>query len=313
MYFTDKHYTKSTENNKFIPEKSITFKCKSNTTKIQLAYGNSYGFKAEDFCSFDSEDFQIDFLLLKNHIHFSGRYDKNSVIGFGPQLNSNQIKERNEKYSFIKTLHNNLSLSYSFFFEFHESSSGVLVIGALPHEINPSKFKEKNYKFVGGLLTYNSVKWGHVFDVVDIQNPFNKEVPVVKFYDLTTYFALEFNYIHVDIGVFNFFKTRIFMGLERTCEYKKEEEINYFKCKKIFDINQFKKIILYSRKLEMSFELDAKDLFLETDDGYIFLIINLSYEEEYEIDYWILGKPFLIYCVIIFLFFLKIKLYIYFA
>ena len=189
-------------------------------------------------------------------------YNNNHVLNFLLQLKMKDII--NETY---------------FFIDFIDNLKGNLYIGALPHEIMPSKFKEENYNNIykegGGLVD----DW--IFRVDFIHNyHYNKDnlndTDYIYKKSAKLVLDLNLNGMVIDFHYFEKFNKSFFSPYlaNKICEMRRSEYTIYISCEKDkIDITKFKPIYFFQKNLNYTFNLDYNDLFIVKDNRIYFNIL----------------------------------------
>ena len=243
-----------------------------------------YSFKSRDDFTFGENINFKEYIFYLSQDQF---FDETGHIGLQMQPHS-QNKDFSGN-SFIDQLKSkSLINSHSFYlkYEFKNENEfqfkGNLIIGDMPHEVEPSDlFKEDN--FVQDYVEMNeftqrwrlkisSVSYGNIVmtqsDTAEISTTFGFIEAPIKFLDI---YDLWFN--------------------KTNCkgQYNGENEVYmYLSCEENVDISQFKDLVFKTRNKEMSFTLTYKDLFRKIGNKYIFLIL---FHED--LNEWKFGHIFL--------------------
>ena len=180
----------------------------------------------------------------------------------------------------------NLISNYDFNFHFISENSGNIIIGEKPHEYNNSHYKEENYIRISTSLIGNDLDWSLSFDNIY----FGEEVlgnnnPIL--------FRIEFGFIMGSYTWDNFLKKEFFNKLieEKKCFRDYFHDLgstsHFYYCNKTTDISKFKPFIFCINQYNYNFTLTYKDLFIEVEDKYLFLMLIGGLSEI------IFGYPFL--------------------
>ena len=199
-----------------------------------------------------------------------------------------------EEANFVKILKKNEYINtYDFSFYFINDNEGQLIIGEEPHYYFPKIFNVNNLRKNNVLLDgFSNLAWKMEFSQIYFNlNDIKYKVKEGKI----AIFAIENNYIigsknYQNLIEENFFKKYLDNNI---CYYEKINNPKYMIliCNKdsTFDINSFPTLFLYNRIFNYTFELNKKELFLEKNNKYIFLVFFW----EYGLNYFTLGKIFL--------------------
>ena len=245
-----------------------------------------------------SDDFTFgENINFKDYIFYLSQeqfFDETGHIGLQMQPHS-QDKEFTGN-SFIDQLKSkSLINSHNFYFKYEFKNEnefqykGNLIIGGMPHEVEPSDiFKEDN--FVQDYVEMNeftqrwrlkisSVSYGNTImtksDTAEISTTFGFIEAPIKFFDI---YDLWFN--------------------KTNCkgQYNGENEVYmYFSCKENVDISKFKDLVFQTENKEMNFTLTYKDLFRKIGNKYYFLILFHEDLKEWKLGHIFLKKYTLVF------------------
>ena len=280
--------------NYFNESKSITYKtegCKETTIfeNVEIIC------KSNDTFSFYND------INIKNKIEYNNVYFKlikeiesNSNIpgevGLGPFDKS--IDEANNFFKILKNY--NLINTYYYYFDFNlwNDTEGKLIIGDLPHEVNPNKFSEEDLMITNIYIESSySINWKYEFDKIYLNeiSLFFKKVELVFDSELiigTNELDKELNYyIFSQLKKNENFFDDIFIPNEKLyTKYK------YY----YFDINiketlyrLLPSIKFVSNKLNYTFEITKDELFI-TKGNYMYL--KILFPTTNQQDYFIIGR-----------------------
>jgi len=198
----------------------------------------------------------------------------------------------NSKNNFLKILKNKKIINnYNWYFEFDSwnDTKGKLILGALPHEIHPNKYSEKDLVYTSIVMDYFNKKDFQIeFDEININSiSLSTKIAELSFEKNVIMGTKELqNLIDEFIVNKNCSKEKInlppFFSLTVTYYYCNEnlQEILY---------NFLPSIRFYSQDLNYTFEITKEELF-ETEDNYIFLKIFFPHEGKR----WSFGRPILL-------------------
>ena len=251
-------------------------------------------------------------LFFENYSFILGTEDYNNhretgVLGLQMGDSDWRVKDVN----FIKQLkERNLIHNYTYFISYddtnidnniiNERNTGNLIIGIFPHQYDSNKYNKNNFKefyaeIVGGSMGLK-IKEAHYGKVL-IHNDFKAQL------------AIEDNLIRgtkifKDILYENFFKKKIDANLcmQSKFDYLDDKDLIFYYCKNSINLSEFNNIILKvdnfginedsnkenSNSTYLIIELNYKDLFIEFDNKYFFLMYFP--ERNYETDYFKLNK-----------------------
>ena len=240
-----------------------------------------------------------DNISIKNENDSIIEFESNFLLG--TKINDN-FYINNEKYNNtlgLKYMNNNIELyNYNFLYNLKEKNiisklifyfnftnnkidlnQGNLIIGEYPHKINLLLKKEDLYK-MNILFKISFIECASKFHSIYINNNLieeNKEI----------YFNVNFNGFKAPKNFFSFINNSFFN------EYYKNENCFYVHNNKSFiycnsnvNIKKFPEIKFYNKEINYTFVLTFKDLFIEINNKYYFLIVCESYN-------WIFGIPFI--------------------
>ena len=266
--------------------KSNTYK---NISEEKTYYNNYFSkaiFSSEKFI-FNSKDKEIEtnnltFILATNQ----SKNNKIECAVFGLQLEKYKY---NFETDFIYQLKSNniiKNFAYTFKFNNKNENEGELIIGEYPHEY------DKNYKkteFLTSRFSHDTFieYWSIDLDKTFINNELfeNKKIDGI--------FQIEFGVLIGNENYKNKINETFFNSLiqDNSCSYIKNENEKYcyYVCNSNINIKKFPNLKFYNIEMKYYFELNYNDLFIKEDDKYYFIIAFFNYE----INYWILGRPFL--------------------
>ena len=167
---------------------------------------------------------------------------------------------------------------------------GNLIIGGMPHEIEPSKI----LNFENFVQTYVNVdelnsRWNIKLSSVNYGNEVISESDSVEFSTTFGFIVAPLSFLKIyDI----FFNNSNCFG-----DYNNEEkDYLYLYCKKNFDISKFKDLIFIADKnKEFNFTLTYKDLFRKIGEYYYFLILFNKDISQWEFGHIFLKKYMLVF------------------
>ena len=183
----------------------------------------------------------------------------------------------------------NFTKNYVYSIKYFNDDEGQIVIGEEPHEYLKNDYKEINYLKTNALATDGSTfewktQFRQIYFFVNNEKILITEKTLGKF-------ELSNNYIIGSSAYKNKIEEYFFNKYlnEKICNYENIERNIMLICdKKNFDYKNFPSLYFYHRIFNYTFEIDAKDLFLEQKDKIIFLIFFVNYDSNF-----ILGKIFL--------------------
>ena len=171
---------------------------------------------------------------------------------------------------------------------------GNMIIGDYPHEYDSNNFYESQFKHIYTLYNENIIKWELKFNKIYFKNRDNKEQ---KINDYNAIFNPSIYYIKAPK---DFFETLLddyfqqYIEMEVCDLYYFDEYISIY-CDKsdkfsINDLKSFPTLYLEHISFEYTFEFSYKDLFVEKDNIYWFLIIS---DTMFYTTGWTLGNIFM--------------------
>lgn len=228
-----------------------------------------------------------DSLILENFTFLLGVLDnqyhrESGVLG----LKIPEYDWRVKDVCFVKQLkERELIKKYNFFIKYNESNyDGNLIIGGLPHEIEPEKFDKNKFdefyaEIVSSSLGLKVKEANYGNDLIDCE--FNVEL------------AIEENLIRGTKEIKEklteyFFKKYIDRKIcqKSIFSYLDNENNEFFYCSKKLNLSEFKNIILSIDNSELTIELTYNDLFYEYNNKLYFLIAFTKS------SFWRLGVQF---------------------
>ena len=230
-----------------------------------------------------------DSLILENFTFLLGVLDnqyhrESGVLG----LKIPEYDWRVKDVCFVKQLkERELIKKYNFFIKYNESNyDGNLIIGGLPHEIEPEKFDKNKFdefyaEIVSSSLGLKVKEANYGNDLIDCE--FNVELAIEENLirgtkemkeKLTEYFFKK--YIDRKICQKSIFS------------YLDNENNEFFYCSKKLNLSEFKNIILSIDNSELTIELTYNDLFYEYNNNYYFLMYFPT--KYYSFTFFRLGK-----------------------
>jgi hypothetical protein len=227
------------------------------------------------------------FLNVDNNNH-KGQFEINSgKIGFDRRLD-----KETENALFLKQMKKrNIIASYLFYLEYNEDgTSGNIVLGAAPHELN-KQYKEEDKKETNSVSFGKYTLWGLQFDALFFDNQ------VLDIYLKKAIFSFENGFILAakpfqDIILQKFFTNYITQGL--CVEEHVSSLYETYSCiddPKQVDFASFPNLDFYNSELNITYTLTYKDLFYPFE-GKKYCLLYFHIMNNFD-SYWILGKPFL--------------------
>ena len=268
--------------NDYCNRKEYYFKEKSKTFSYVNSNDNHKGIKIIDSLFFNSSNNNIKLdnitLIVEN--------DMKSPICFhiGTQL---LMKSEEKEKNLIDILHKRKYMK-SYFYKYKINNDNELdLILDLNIDIN-----NKNLKFIKPIIFQfyptptNYYKWGLIFENLKLNNYTLKyEEDIKAEFDINNGCIIGSSDFK---GNFDKYLKDNEINIEK--RYLKMENYIYYFDKKIKGIEKLKnfEFIFYHRELDFNFTFNYNDLFLESSNGYYFLII-FDYKNRND---WVFGSPF---------------------
>lgn len=171
---------------------------------------------------------------------------------------------------------------------------GNMIIGDYPHEYDSNNFYESQFKHIYTLYNENIIKWELKFNKIYFKNRDNKEQ---KIDDYNAIFNPSIYYIKAPKAFFEILLDDYFQQYieKEACSLYYLDEYISINCDKsdkfsIKDLKSFPTLYLEHISFEYTFELSYKDLFVEKDNIYWFLIIS---DTLFYTTGWTLGNIFM--------------------
>jgi len=254
------------ENNKFeISSKS----CKTGIYSMETFYIQNYKI---DSCNF---------ILCS-------KAKKEEYKLFDGQIGLNIGNDLVHDSNFVKLLKSkNIINNYIYSIYYINDDEGFLLLGEYPHNLNinlnlyktSSDFKESNLLWVKSEIISKNIYWMILFDKISYGQFYHAQREAKLSFDI--------KYIISTTQYHDNFK-EIF---GKKCEHITfEEDFQGFKCRKDINKELTPKIEFYNKELNTTFTLDYKDLYMDKGNFSYFLVATYF---DYDLGYWILGKPFM--------------------
>jgi hypothetical protein len=202
------------------------------------------------------------------------------------------LDKETENALFLKQMKKrNIIASYLFYLEYNEDgTSGNIVLGAAPHELN-KQYKEEDKKETNSVSFGKYTLWGLQFDALFFDNQ------VLDIYLKKAIFSFENGFILAakpfqDIILQKFFTNYITQGL--CVEEHVSSLYETYSCiddPKQVDFASFPNLDFYNTELNITYTLTYKDLFYPFE-GKKYCLLYFHIMNNFD-SYWILGKPFL--------------------
>ena len=246
-------------------------------------------------------------------------YTQKNILNFGfvyEDTNINEEKKEDEEIcgsiglalyfrkdnnKFIEQLKSsNITNNYYWSFNYTSLDKGYIILGILPHEYNPNKYKSDNLMEIYTSMEDGDMKWGMDLNQIYFFSKNNEKV-MVKSIISEGVFEFSFQLIvgsfsYQELIIKHFFQEFFDNNICSEEEYKLDINYSIIICKKEnFEnkIKNFPKLFLYNRSLQNIFELSYEDLFVKTNDYIYFLVIFRKGGLNKNNQTWKLGIPFL--------------------
>ena len=262
-----------------------TYNPKISKTYIQLSK-NTSNFERQEFVKgykiFES------FLINKKEINnitlvLATKIAYNEAGALGLRLL--KTHEFGGNLSFIYQMKKAANLdNYAFTLKYNDDENGELIIGSYPH-LYDKKYNAQNFYFSRARDIGANIDWVIDFDAIRYNN---KSISGIITKCLI---QIEFGLILAPFNLKKYFNDNFFLNRCQEQFYNKRN-ITIIHCKKNIDITKFKDLSFILKDIDYKFILNYKDLFIEQDDEYIFVIVfdNNTFNKN---PHWILGKPFM--------------------
>ena len=285
---------------RYIPKESSSFVNITDIYKMDEYYYFGYSLINESIKLFKDENCLQD-IDIKNFQLFTERRDNilnNNYSYLCGEIGLSLSKMTNDQSNLLMKLKSlGIINSTVITIEYNDDKKGIIYIGKFPHEYNKNNYDEK------------FLKTAYAISTTGLNNKLRLRMDKIYIDDknFNSYIYLENLGINLNYGLgfilsseeyFNkildiFFNKYINLNICKINIIKRGINNNYhiISCeKKIeFKINEFPSLYLFKEEFNYIFELDYKDLFVEIQNYYYFLIIYFPFSNEY-IE---LGKPFL--------------------
>ena len=285
-----KNYIESNDD-KYKPKDSSSFSLSHNELRWNKGQYMTIG---SDIFNFDeNKSSNLSFLFKKSKkdiIDLNGIKNEDYIIKFN--LNVQGSFSGDECPNFMYYVRAKAVLSkYLISYIFKNSNEGLLIIGDDLFNYNPKMFNESYYT---GVYTFNYNSLNHdeeiIIDSINNQNiSLNKSDAFIYYnYGIIIGTNPYKEYIHE-----NFFRKLI---SENICSI---ELINFndttgyyiYTCKNSLNLDNFPKLIFFSRSYKYNFEMNYNDLFTKKFDNNIYFLVLFRVNKNIKDD-WILGEPF---------------------
>ena len=264
-------YVISTENIKLNSSK-FNYNLSTSYNKIDTVLFNSTD---DDFISGykSSDNFMIGNNNITNVIFYLSNnqtIDESGTLGLKVQPIKKDMAYTNSTGIIEQLKEKNITSSYNFYFKFDKSNklgeyTGKLIIGGMPHEIEPSKLFNED-KFVNDNI--QGKMFNTTWDLYFIKiNYGNIQVEEQKSATFSTTFGL----IHAPIFFESSMKKYFFD--KNNCSQGNNGYFKYFYCEENVDISKFENLYFESLYHDINFTLTYKDLFYKINNKNYFLIL----------------------------------------
>ena len=182
--------------------------------------------------------------------------------------------------------------SYNFYFKYEVKDEnefkykGNLIIGGMPHEIEPSElFNYNNFVQTYAEINELNTRWVIKISSVSYGNEIITENDSAEFSTTFGFILAPVNFIPIFDKFFN----------NDNCNKEHNGEYLYLYCDKYVDITQFKDIFFRTSNKELNFTLTYKDLFRKIGDNYYFLILFNEDTNQWEFGHIFLKKYIMVF------------------
>ena len=238
------------------------------------------------------DDSEIYYLLLGLQVFNKIRYTHDNEFNFISNLKQRDIIENYIWFIYYEEQTNKANL---FSLDNLLNMKQTLLIGDFPHEYKPNKFSEKQIfsvysNYLSWILNFKSIYF------YTNNTKFNTGIIKKSLYDCQS--QINFNdfliyapYTYLKEIKKSFFEKYISRNI---CHIFLDDEIESYYCDKSANFNiehlkEFPALYFEHNELNFTFEFTYKDLFIESGDKYVFLVVNMNND----VDDWFLGNIFL--------------------
>jgi len=262
----------------------------SKTYSLQIPFEKSYS-KQEFDKGYSSLD-NIYFKLKNNEIKLIEKFPfilvtkskKNltkSTIGLNYGINPLSTDEN----LIFQLKQKKIISTFYFSIKYENNNKGNIIIGDLPH-LYDNTLSEEFYIYSYSYLPSYQKSYDLKFNLVSYGNISIQYSTIINFNN--NYYGLISNN-QIKENIDNYFFEKYFK--ENKCFYDKFNENNniiFYYCNKNVDISKFNDFNFYKKEMNYTFSLNYKDLFIELDEKYYFLIFFNKNEK----SNWIFGEIF---------------------
>ena len=267
-------------NHKYDETESTTYNMTNNNKiEIDVSMYEEGIFSRDNFHILNNNNeiniFYMDFILgTKSSIAYKNI--KEAQVGLHLPL-----PKSHPEYNLIINLKNtNASSSCNWYLNFDNfgKGEGRMIVDAFPHTLNNKKYNEKNYVKTYAIDRNYAVIWGFKFSSIYYGNQNQK---LMLSLDLRAHFEFDYGIISAPLQVGEILQQLFFEKyISQNICFKEKIGVygNYFfYCKKDqkLDLESFDSIYFACKDLEITFELNYKDLFY-IDGDYIYFLIEFS-------------------------------------
>ena len=312
MFYLSKHSWNEedikTQPSTYTPENSKTY---SNSTFTSYAFRDirNATIGQDTFFLYDNINLKSTIALKNFNFIYGDKFTDNTntiqnICGtIGINIPNNIFTEYKDNY-FLKELNNKDIGNYSFTFDFNHSNKnndGLLIFGA--EDNNYLKLYSINSSELDYHYSYSVSGSGLLWQIYtrvlfEYKNITNNTIETFSIKDqIFTVINIDANYVFLPKKLYNVIKEKIFDTYinQNICYEVKTIDMDYaykyIYCDKesFKDKTNFVSISMPSFSYNTTFTLNNDDLFMETDDKYIFL----GFYDYYNYDLFIVGKLFL--------------------
>lgn len=293
FYIVDSNYTK-TEIPTFKSKNSKTLKKYEEINTVTYEEDYSQGTLCTDSIYFNNKKKIDDFkFILTNALIWTIHLKEGGVIGFNyPTI----FKPQYQNSIFLENLKkSNLIQNQIFSIQYTKEDEGILVLGEELYNIQESDYMEKALRTTESINIDSQLEYAIKFDNFCTNNvKFNKTYNVIFYPEIGVIIGNEEYKSYIEKNFFNqnnnLCKLEEFYAIGNP-EREMDMIYFYYICDNNFNEKNFPSLLMESKKLNLTFELDYKDLFSFYNNKKYFLVIFP--EDPISGKHFFLGKPFM--------------------
>ena len=279
-------------NNKYSPKESSSFSLYHKELRWTKGQYQTLAYDLFNFESNKSKNYNLSLLVKESSqstINIDEIKNKKYIIKFG--LNVQNSFSGDECPNFMIYIRSKASTAkYISSFIFKNSNKGDLVIGDELYKYNPKIYNE-SYHIGVYTFKYNALNYDNeiIYDALNKTTILNKSEAFINYNYGIVIGTDEYKQKIDEI----FFNKLISNNICRIQITKLNESSYYYIyiCKQNIDLNNFPKLVFFSRNYKFNFELNYQDLFVKKSDNNIYFLILFNINKESNKE-WILGEPF---------------------